>query len=197
MFFSYSVAKVEPLREAAAALGAHEEPVEPTRLRQELDVSATRLAGLVNLLTEVGAVDEDERGRLLRPQGAPAPGPAAEAAVEVSEHQRTVERSRLEMMRSYAETDACRRQFLLGYFGEELPDPCGHCSTCRAGTAAQRSGGEQDEPFPVGSSVSHPEWGRGQVMHYEEGRVTVLFEQAGYRTLALELVRRRHLLDAA
>jgi ATP-dependent DNA helicase RecQ len=96
------------------------------------------------------------------------------------------------MMRSYCETTACRRQFLLGYFGEELAEPCGHCDCCRSGTAGERSGGER--PFPVGSTVEHDDWGAGQVMHYEEDRVTVLFEGIGYRTLALDVVRRNDLL---
>ncbi|WP_432560932.1 RecQ family ATP-dependent DNA helicase [Kineococcus sp. SYSU DK003] len=191
-FFSSGVAKVEPLRETVAAVRAHQGPVEPTELRRELEVSATRLAGAINLLEEVGALAEDEEGRLVVPEGAPPPARAAEAAVHVSEQQRTVERSRLEMMRSLCETTACRRQFLLGYFGEELAEPCGRCDTCRAGTAAERSA--DDQPFPVGSTVDHGEWGAGQVMHYEDDRVTVLFEAVGYKTLALDLVRRNDLL---
>ncbi|NAZ74486.1 RecQ family ATP-dependent DNA helicase [Kineococcus sp. T13] len=191
-FFSAGVAKEEPLRETAAAVRAHGEPVDPADLRRELDVTSSRLAGAVNLLEEVGALAEDEQGRLLQPEGAPPPARAAAAAVAVSEQQRTVERSRLEMMRAYAETTACRRQFLLGYFGEEVERPCGNCDTCSAGTAAARAAVE--EPFPVGSSVVHGEWGHGQVMHYEEDRVTVLFDGAGYRTLALELVERHDLL---
>ncbi|WP_432511410.1 RecQ family ATP-dependent DNA helicase [Kineococcus sp. SYSU DK001] len=191
-FFSAAVAKEEPLRRTAAAVRAHDGPVDPADLRRKLDVSATRLAGSVNLLAEVGALTEDDRGRLVVPDDAPAPARAAQAGVEVSQRQRTVERSRLEMVRSFCETTACRRQFLLGYFGETLADPCGNCDTCRAGTAQARSGGE--EPFAVGSAVEHPEWGAGQVMHYEDDRVTVLFEQAGYRTLALDLVREQELL---
>ncbi|WP_337062755.1 RecQ family ATP-dependent DNA helicase [Kineococcus sp. G2] len=196
-FFTSGVAKPEPLREVAAAVRAHDEPVGPTELRDELGTTATRLAGVVNLLQEVGAVREDEQGRLLADPDGPKPADAAEAAVERSEQQRSVERSRLEMMRAYAETTACRRQFLLGYFGEELEQPCGHCDTCRAGTAAEHSDDGADEPFPVGSTVQHPEWGAGQVMHYEEDRVTVLFEAVGYRTLALGLVEERDLLRPA
>ena len=197
-FFASAVAKPEPLREVAAAVRAHEEPVGPTQLRRELGTTASRLAGVVNLLEEVGAVHEDERGRLTADPDGPKPAAAAEAAVHVSEQQRSVERSRLEMMRSYAETTSCRRLFLLGYFGEELPGPCGNCDTCRTGTAAGRSAepaGEQ--PFPVGSEVAHGEWGRGRVMHYEDDRVTVLFEGVGYRTLALALVEDKGLLHPA
>ena len=36
----------------------------------------------------------------------------------------------LEML-SYAQTDKCRRQQLLNYFGEAAPDNCGNCDVCR------------------------------------------------------------------
>jgi ATP-dependent DNA helicase RecQ len=38
-----------------------------------------------------------------------------------------VERSRLTMMRNYAEYAGCRRSFLLTYFGQDFPDFCGNC----------------------------------------------------------------------
>ncbi|ABS02317.1 RecQ family ATP-dependent DNA helicase [Kineococcus radiotolerans] len=184
-FFSAGVAKVEPLRETVAAVRAHGGAVDAGELRRDLGVTASRLAGSVNLLQEVGALAEDGTGRLVVPEDAPPAARAARAAVEVSEQQRSVERSRLEMMRAYCETAACRRQFLLGYFGEERTEPCGSCDTCRAGSAGERSAGRV--PFPVGSTVVHERWGAGQVMHYEADRVTVLFDGVGYRTLALAL----------
>lgn len=36
--------------------------------------------------------------------------------------------------------------------------------------------------------MRHPEWGSGVVMHNEDDRVTVLFEQVGYKTLSLAAV---------
>jgi RecQ zinc-binding len=63
------------------------------------------------------------------------------------------------MMRDYAETTGCRRQFLLGYFGEQLPGPCGNCNTCDAGTAQHRDAAARG--FEVNSVVRHPEWGPG------------------------------------
>ena len=58
-----------------------------------------------------------------------------ERAAEIAEQRRETVRSRIEMMRGYAETTDCRRRLLLGYFGEQLVDPCGHCDNCEAGTA--------------------------------------------------------------
>ncbi|MEU1545404.1 DUF3553 domain-containing protein [Nocardia sp. NPDC005745] len=96
------------------------------------------------------------------------------------------------MMRGYAETTGCRRQHLLGYFGEQLLDPCGNCDTCDAGTAARRSP-DADE-FPVHSAVRHRDWGAGSIMSAEADRITVLFEELGYKTLSLPEVRKHDLL---
>ncbi|MBU8872082.1 MAG: DNA helicase RecQ [Gemmatimonadales bacterium] len=40
------------------------------------------------------------------------------------------ERQKLDTMLGYCETVSCRRQLLLEYFGESLPEPCGNCDTC-------------------------------------------------------------------
>jgi len=41
-----------------------------------------------------------------------------------------VERQKLEALLGYCETTQCRRQILLSYFGDELPQPCGNCDAC-------------------------------------------------------------------
>jgi len=49
----------------------------------------------------------------------------------------------------------------------------------------------------VGLAVEHPEFGRGSVTDLEEGKVTVLFEEVGYRTLDPEIVEEKNLLRDA
>lgn len=109
---------------------------------------------------------------------------------------RKLEQSRVEMMRGYCETQGCRRQFLLAYFAEQLPEPCGNCDTCRAGTAEPAPDMAQ-APFALQSRVRHDTFGEGVVMSYEQDpdRVTVLFQSAGYKTLALEALRRNKLME--
>jgi ATP-dependent DNA helicase RecQ len=51
-------------------------------------------------------------------------------AETTSERQRHVERQKLEAMLGYCETTRCRRQVLLGYFGEERAEACGNCDVC-------------------------------------------------------------------
>lgn len=46
------------------------------------------------------------------------------------ERQKQIERQKLDALLGYCETSRCRRQVLLGYFGDSLPEPCGNCDTC-------------------------------------------------------------------
>ncbi|HMR32393.1 MAG TPA: DNA helicase RecQ [Geminicoccaceae bacterium] len=52
------------------------------------------------------------------------------AKSEAVERQRRVERQKLSAMLGYCEAIRCRRQVLLGYFGEVLERPCGNCDIC-------------------------------------------------------------------
>jgi ATP-dependent DNA helicase RecQ len=96
------------------------------------------------------------------------------------------------MMRGYAEVRDCRREYLLNYFGEAFDAPCGTCDNCEAGIVAD----DAEAPFPLGATVEHGEWGTGVVQRYEGDKITVLFEELGYRTLALPLVVEKGLLRA-
>ncbi|MBO1324249.1 DNA helicase RecQ [Acetobacter sp. TBRC 12305] len=46
------------------------------------------------------------------------------------DHEKRVMSSRLEAMIALTETTSCRTRALLHCFGEELPEPCGHCDNC-------------------------------------------------------------------
>lgn len=118
---------------------------------------------------------------------------AVDAVVERAQAQRRLQQSRVEMMRAYAETDRCRAEFLLGYFGEELSRLCGVCDNCAAGVA-EESVSSEDAPFPLQAHVSHEEFGDGTVTDLQEDRITVLFDDVGYRTVDRELVETRGLL---
>lgn len=43
---------------------------------------------------------------------------------------RRIQRQKLEALIGLCETASCRRQILLAYFGETLPEPCGNCDNC-------------------------------------------------------------------
>ena len=48
-----------------------------------------------------------------------------------SEERRRVERRKIDALAGFCETVGCRRQVLLGYFGEPDHPPCGNCDNCR------------------------------------------------------------------
>jgi len=48
----------------------------------------------------------------------------------LDERQRRIERHKLHALLGFCETATCRRQVLLGYFGEREHPPCGNCDNC-------------------------------------------------------------------
>jgi ATP-dependent DNA helicase RecQ len=126
---------------------------------------------------------------------------AALAASEAeTERENEIERTRLTMMRRYAEHDGCRRSFLLTYFGQDYPGPCGNCDNDLAGAGAGVSapGATPAEvPFAVGARVVSERWGEGTVQRYDGDHVTVLFDEHGYRELSVPVVLERALLRPA
>jgi ATP-dependent DNA helicase RecQ len=124
-----------------------------------------------------------------------------DAVIARAQAQRRLEQSRVEMMRGYAETDRCRMQFLLSYFGEQMHDVCGRCDRCEAGTSRRSDetgrGRSSSPPYAVGADVVHDTFGPGSVVDVDGDTVTVLFEEVGYRTLDAGIVERKGLLDTA
>ena len=183
-------------------------PAPKSALAELTGFPVRRLTGLVNQLEEAGAVTTGKRG--IRLASKAKLSALVARAVELAGARQRVDQSRLTMMRAYAETDSCRRQFLLGYFGEELSEPCGNCDVCAAasntsngvhsskeerGSDEQRAG--ESDPFPLQSAVIHKEWGPGLVMRHEDDVITVLFEHEGYKTLSRRAVVEHELLKPA
>jgi ATP-dependent DNA helicase RecQ len=175
---------------AALAVAVREGPVTRKALAASTGLPARRLLQLLTLLEQVGAVRIGAGGKLTAPRYAPPPAEAAELALREVERHQTLRRSRIDMMRQYAETRDCRGRALLAYFGEQVSGACGHCDNCAVPVANHG----QPQPFPVSSAVLHPEWGAGTVMGYERDRMVVLFHEVGYKTLSVTIVRQRGLL---
>lgn len=163
-------------------------------LAEASGLSARRVTALLALLSDTGHVRIGRSGATLLSHD---PAAAVSDALERVEERERIDQSRIEMMRSYAETRRCRRQVLLGYFGDELDEPCGNCDTCAAGVVddGEELSGETDFGFQVDDQVRHREWGAGTVMSVEDDRMTVFFEAEGYRVLSLELIEEKDLLE--
>ncbi|SFA70955.1 RecQ family ATP-dependent DNA helicase [Cellulomonas marina] len=132
-----------------------------------LQVDAARAEG-------AGYVRTDERGveAVLR------------AVAEHHERAAELERSRVELVRTYTDTTDCRRRLLLELLGEEHPHPCGRCDSCDRGTSVEVT---EDARVHPGQQVEHDEFGTGSVTVVEEDRMTVLFDEHGYVTLDTRL----------
>lgn len=184
-FFATPVPKRADVRaviRAASATGGDD----PRELSEHLEFGPRKAGRLVNLLRLAREADDlpDDAGL----------EQLVDAVVERSEAQRKLEGSRVEMMRAYAETERCRSAFMLGYFGAEVRDRCGTCDNCVAGIAPDEVA-DPGVPYAVQSTVRHAEFGLGTVTDVEDDRITVLFEDEGYRTLALDLIEERGLLE--
>lgn len=178
------------VEQVAAAVALATEPVPLPLLSSTNELTDTRLQQVVGLLQEVDAVrvvDDAVRWETDLPVSE-----VAEAAAAVRDAERTVERTRRQMVERYADGDGCRWQALLAYFGEPTDDPCGRCDRCDEGLPTAVP--EGDRPFPLDARVEHRSFGPGQVVAYEQDTVTVLFDEAGYRTLAVDLVVEHDLL---
>jgi ATP-dependent DNA helicase RecQ len=157
----------------------------------ELEGTRGETAALVRLV-DVGAAAWEADGEV-RWTGELDVAAALEASDAETERENEVERSRLEMMRRYAEHTGCRRSFLLSYFGQDYPGPCGTCDTDLAGSAETSA----PRPFEVGERVVSDRWGEGTVQRYDGDQLTVLFDEHGYRDLLVPLVVERGLLRRA
>jgi ATP-dependent DNA helicase RecQ len=185
--------------EVAGALGRHrdEDGTDRSRVAEELGVRPRRLEralfflerrGVAELLADdrVAVADEPDTDALVR------------AATDEAERIRRVRASRVEMMRSYAEGQTCRRSILLSYFGEPFEPPCGNCDVC----AAASGDVHVDDTLGlghvrVGDAVRHPEWGEGVLLRVSDDRVVAQFASVGYRTMSRALVEQDRLLRPA
>ncbi len=123
---------------------------------------------------------------------------AVEASEAETEREEEVERTRLTMMRRYAEHTGCRRSFLLTYFGQDYRGPCGNCDNdLGLAEAAPAEAAPAEVPFAVGARVTSERWGEGTVQRYDGDQVTVLFDEHGYRELFVPVVLERSLLRPA
>jgi ATP-dependent DNA helicase RecQ len=171
-----------PVARVAAALAAGE----------QLDHRSRHETAALSRLADLGAATWQADGQV-RWSGTMTVNEVLGASDTETEREREIERTRLTMMQRYADDTACRRSFLLSYFGQDYPGPCGNCDNDRLPQARP----PVDVPFAVGSCVVSERWGTGSVQRYDGDHVTVLFDEHGYRELYLPAVLDRGLLHSA
>jgi len=194
-FFASGVVDRAAMERVAHVLAVANRPVDPADVREELGLSKTKLATAVHRLEEEGFLEVRDDGRVRAVAGLDAIEDAVEHAARAEEDRHAFDRSRVEMMRAYAEERrGCRRAFILGYFGEAYDPPCGNCDLCDAGLGEDEAATPEAAGFAVGDRVVHGEWGEGTIGRIEGDQLTVVFDSVGYKTLDAGLVAERGLL---
>jgi ATP-dependent DNA helicase RecQ len=183
----------DEIEAVARAVASRDEPIGAGELREATELSHAKLTTAISRLEDAGAVTVHANGAVAATGDEPVESIAViDRASEEQENREQFDRSRVEMIRAYAELDhGCRRDFVLNYFGERFDPPCGNCDNCDAGRVDPPPA---RSPFESGERVVHDMWGPGVVQRIEEGQIVVLFESVGYKHLGVELVRERGLL---
>ncbi|MFI7495923.1 RecQ family ATP-dependent DNA helicase [Kocuria sp. M4R2S49] len=188
-YFAGAAPEREDLEQVFRAVHRHG-PVRARELREHTGLGPRAQARALHLLEHSGGVLAQHQG--YRAVEGATPEAAVAAALAEAEARHRIDRSRIDMMRGYAETDGCRRDWLLNYFGEETGGWCGNCDNCaETGSAAEAEERAAATPhgWEIQTPVVHREWGHGIVMGAEPDRIIVLFDSVGYKELSLRLVQ--------
>ncbi|MEO6990274.1 MAG: ATP-dependent DNA helicase RecQ [Candidatus Baltobacteraceae bacterium] len=166
---------------------AQQEGVSLTDLRRISQLPLTKLKVVLALLKKANFIVLRNRARYGLSEAARK---NRELVLNLANYEtkKSYDQSKLAMMLQYAETQGCRRRFILNYFGEDFERPnCGACDNClaRSQPHAATIGG-----FRITDVVSHPKFGQGTVERAEKDLVTVLFPTVGYKTLLATAVNR-------
>ncbi|MGF1513067.1 MAG: RecQ family ATP-dependent DNA helicase [Elainellaceae cyanobacterium] len=183
----------EALEAIADQIREQDQPLSEAALQEATDLSQAKLRTALEHLEAVGVLLKNPKGDIVAGEALADDDDleqdldqAIDQAMTAQDRRRTFERSRLHMMRGYAETGSCRREYILSYFGEAFDAPCGNCDNCdRSG---DRDSMKYPQPFPLASTIIHTSFGKGQVLRYEADKVVVLFETVGYKTFVSALI---------
>jgi ATP-dependent DNA helicase RecQ len=103
---------------------------------------------------------------------------------EGDERHKRIEQHKLDAMLALCEETRCRRQALLAYFDEELPNPCGHCDNCIDGVETW----DATEPARQALSAvyrSGQRYGVGHLVDILLGRDNEKIRSSGHQHLAV------------
>lgn len=157
-------------------------------IQEHFDLSQAKTHAALDALEAAGLLERGESGEIAVVETNDDLEQIVEQAMTAQERRKQFGQSRLHMMSGYAEMSACRREYVLSYFGEAFEGPCGCCDNCESAGEAEEDSINYHEPFPIGGSIIHTQFGIGQVMRYEKEKVNVLFETVGYKTFVTEMI---------
>jgi ATP-dependent DNA helicase RecQ len=172
---------LETLRRSNDTITQHE-------MLERTGLSQPKLETVLTRLEDAGVLEIQPSGEVTHAHPVANPEQIASAVINEEKHRRVTERSRIDMMRGYAELLRCRREYILNYFGEAYAAPCGNCDNDNRVRGEVEPASKQEAPFALGSRVVHAALGAGVVERYEGDSMIVLFDEIGYKTLLTDFV---------
>ncbi|MBE9077794.1 ATP-dependent DNA helicase RecQ [Romeria aff. gracilis LEGE 07310] len=176
----------ETLSDLAQLIEAAPDALPEEQLLEHGDLSQAKLATALENLEAAGLIERGPGGEISAI--ATDVESAVDQAMTQQERRQKFDQSRLKMVSGYAETQSCRRAYILSYFGEPFEPPCGKCDRCEARESLGSAAEDSFQPFPISSTIIHTNFGKGQVLRYEEDKVCVLFETVGYKTFVTQMI---------
>jgi ATP-dependent DNA helicase RecQ len=176
--------EVQSVLEAVEARGS----TSIAELLMATELSRSKVTRILNDLEDVARVRLGAGGRVRLASRRDA-GKTVEVVAEAEENNAELQRSRVEMMRAYAETRDCRRRYLLSYYGEQI-EPCCNCGNCDAGLPDAL-----EDEADVAEHLVHERWGEGEVVRREGSKAVVYFREVGYKTIDVEVAREQRVME--
>lgn len=174
-YAGYEVKPLAPLREIIAAF-----PGEPGRFldaifrfaRQgrtwyglkpddaavALDSTRRRVVRALEVMEERGLVElraAEVRQRYTRLRPSEDAEVLTDSLMERFQRREEMEIARIQQVLDLVTHEGCQTNALVGYFGEERSEPCGHCTYCRLGAVRALPTEEPRPPMPAGIDTVH------------------------------------------
>ncbi len=126
--------------------------INPTTLAETLGQERRRIVRAVEVLEERGLVElraSDIRQRYTRLQPHPDIEALVAALMERFLNREGKEIARIGQVLELVEHEGCQTNALVGYFGENRPEPCGHCTFCVTGKPQRLPAPDPNPPLPA------------------------------------------------
>ncbi len=125
--------------------------LDPEKAAETLRVERKRVVRALDVMSERGLIElrsSDVRDRYTRLVGPEDTERLVRELTERFQRREKLEVERLSLVPALVEHEGCQVQYLVGYFGEQLPAPCGHCTFCLTGQA------QHMEPHGASTTIS-------------------------------------------
>ena len=126
--------------------------IDPSKAAETLGQERRRVVRAVEVLEERGLVElraSDIRQRYTRLQPEAEIEALVAALMERFLHREGQEIARIGQVLELVEQNGCQTNALVGYFGENRPEPCGHCTFCVTGKRQRLPALEANAPLPA------------------------------------------------